>query len=134
MLKTEYVFLSLLVQLVDATSLNLGCKTGSLPGAASSSGASRLPGAMVTWRYGVLVIWCPGAGATVPWCHGEVDVTWSLVVSRSNWCRRLISCTQAWVALAIAEVFKLCLHSWQATFPLLTFLSEMQFSQGHLIL
>ena len=47
-------------------------------------------------------------------------MTWSLVVSRSNWCRRLISCTQAWVALAIAGVFKLCVHSWQATFPLLT--------------
>ena len=65
----------------------------------------------------VLVPWCPGA--MVLWCHGVVDVTWSLVVSRSNWCRRLISCTQAWVALAIAGVFKLCMHSWQASFPLL---------------
>ena len=67
-----------------------------------------------------MVPWCLCPGAMVPRCPGVVDVTWSLVVSRSNWCRRLISCTQAWVALAIAEVFKLCLHSWQASFPLLT--------------
>ena len=85
-LKAEYVFLSLLAQLVDATSLNLGSTTGSLPGAASSSGASRLPGAMVTWRYGVLVIWCPGAGPMVPWCHGPL-MPWS---SRCD----LVACCQ----------------------------------------
>ena len=73
---------------------------------------------------------CPGA--VVLWCHGVVDVTWSLVVSRSNWCRRLISCTQAMLALAIAGVFKLCMHSWQASFPLLLLFSEMRLSQGQL--
>ena len=84
---------------------------------------------MVPW------CWCPGAGTLVPWCLGVVDVTWLLVVSRSNWCRRLISCTQAWVALAIAGIFKLWMHSWQASFPLLTlFFSEMRLSQGQLIL
>ena len=76
--------------------------------------------------------WCPGA--MVLWCHGVVDVTWSLVVSRSNWCRRLISCTQAMLALAIAEVLNSACTLGKPPSPYSHFFSEMRLSQGQLIL